>query len=57
MSAVQVNFRTTPEEKRLIAEIARRLERREGDALRFIVRKAARELDILPSVEAPKHAA
>lgn len=54
----QVNFRTTAEEKRLIREIAQRLERRESDALRFIIRKTARELDILPANDArPKQVA
>jgi transposase-like protein len=53
VSAVQVNFRISLEEKRLIREIARRLERREGDTLRYLVRRAAHEHGIIQPDQPP----
>ena len=38
------NFRLDTDEKKYLAEIARRLERSESDALRWLIRQAHREL-------------
>lgn len=37
-------FRLDPEDRRLLEQIARRLERSQGDTLRWLIRQAAREL-------------
>ncbi len=39
-------FRTDAEERQLLAEVAKRLERTEGDTMRFLVRQQARNLGI-----------
>ena len=37
-------FRVNSEERRMIEKLAEKLERPQGDAVRYLVRKAAREL-------------
>lgn len=53
MRVHQLNFRLNDEERILVREVARALERREGDALCFLVRKAARELGVSPAPTPP----
>jgi len=40
-----VGLRVSDDELRTIDELARRLERKRGDAVRFVIRQAARELE------------
>ncbi len=44
-------FRVNADERHLLTEVANRLERTESDAVRLLVRKAARELDVLPCTQ------
>ncbi len=40
-------FRVNADERHLLAKVADRMERTESDVVRLLVRKAARELDVL----------
>ncbi len=46
--AIHFSFRTDGEERQMIARIAERLERSEGDSVRLLVRAAAREMGVAP---------
>lgn len=45
-------FRTNAIERELITAVAQRLERNQGDAMRYLLREKARELGVIPA--APK---
>jgi hypothetical protein len=55
MARVKVfTFRTTADERRIIAALADKLQRTQSDAVRWLIRESARELGIEVKREQPR---